>query len=357
MPDIIQEYNIGEFRGSFPDVPISAGVNLDELKELDANPFYVTLPIVPEVGAISKNGLLYDEALVNSVEKQINDKRPGGIFGHLKDEERNTAYPIPSGMWVGAKRVGQALWAKCYVPPGVTRDHMRTLKAIGGSISTSIYGKGDFEKVKDGVRRLTNFNLESLDFAPPERAALGYGSTLMVTSEFENNEDNNNMTREELLAGLTANDVPASVREQIAQGAQASRVTELTTQLSDRDVLIAELQRTVAEQRVREFDAALDTRIAELINWPIKGDEAKKKLDSFKRTLRSRIIAEFGDKREASRIAEVVATVWAELQPLAETVRDALAGPSAIVASRVRGAPKFEVTQETMNAARALFSF
>src|SRR5688500_12195291 len=109
--DVIREYSVGAFRGNYPDLPIDQSIT-DGIKELDANPFYAVLPIVPEVGAISANGTLYDEELVRSIEKQINEDRPGGIFGHLKDEERNTSYPLPSGMWVGARREGNTLWGK-----------------------------------------------------------------------------------------------------------------------------------------------------------------------------------------------------------------------------------------------------
>src|SRR5258706_6558420 len=114
MPVEIREYTIGEFRGTFPDVPIASGVNMADIKELDADPFFVTLPIIPEIGAVSGNGLLYDEALVSSVVRQINEKRPGGIFGHIKKDESETAFPEPSGNWLGAKRDGNTLWGKCY---------------------------------------------------------------------------------------------------------------------------------------------------------------------------------------------------------------------------------------------------
>lgn len=366
MPDAIQEYVVSEFRGNFPDIPVAPGVDLAELRSLDADPFFVTLPIVPRVGAVSKNGLLYDEALVSSVERQINTKRPGGIFGHLKDEDRGTAYPIPEGMWVGAKRDGDQLWAKAYIPPGAARDHIRRLKAVGGQISTSIYGKGKYEATETkGVRRLLDFDLESLDFAPPQRAALGHGAVPNVTSEFE--KEGPTMDRNQIIAELTAADIPATIREQIVRDAQAQSntaqtISELRTQVSDRDAMVAELQTTVAEFRRREFDGAIDARVAELTNWKITGDAAKAKLDSFRRTLRSRIVSELGTapggSPDADKIKTVIETVWADLQPLAETVRDALAGPPAIVGSKVRTAqPEFTDTPEARAKARAILGF
>lgn len=339
--EFVREYAIGEFRGSFPDVPIADGVNMDELRALDPDPLFLTLPVVPKVGAVSKNGLLYDEALVNSIETQINTKRPGGRFGHLREEDRDTAYPIPEGMWLGAMRQGETLWAKAYVH-GAAKEHVKRLKAVGGSIATSIYGKGQYEATgQKGVRRLTNFDLESLDFAPPERAALGYAAAPIVTSEMETPMDRN-----QLISELTVDDIPARLRDAL--------VAEFRTQVSDRDTLIAELQTSVAEFRRREFDLAVDARVAELTAWQVTGDEAKKKLDSFRRTLKSRIVSELGEQRDAAKIATVVETIWADLQPLAETVRDALAGPPAIVAGKVvTKREKFEDTPEARAKARA----
>jgi len=354
----VLEYSIGEFRGNFPDVPIAAGVNLAELKALDADPMYITLPIVPNIGAVSKNGLLYDEALVKSIETQINSKRPGGRFGHLSDTERDTAFPVPDGMWLGALREGNTLWAKALISPGAAKDRIKMLKAVGGKIATSIYGKGQYEPTETkGVRRLVNFDLESLDFAPPERAALGYAAAPNVTSEFE--QEGPDMDRNQIIAELTAADIPATIREQIIRDAQAQSntaqtISELRTQVSDRDVMVTELQTTVAEFRRREFDGAIDQRVTELTNWKITGDAAKAKLDSFRRTLRSRIVSELGSERDTDKIKTVIETVWADLQPLAETVRDALAGPPALVSSKVREQPKFEDTPEARAKARAI---
>lgn len=349
MDNLIREYSVGEFRGNYPDVPIAEGVNLEELKETDATPFFVTLPVVPEVGAISKNGLLYDDALVSSIEKQINDKKPGGIFGHLKDEERSTAFPLPSGMWVGARREGNTLWAKAYIPPGEARSYIRQLKAVGGQIATSIYGdSGGWEKVKDGVKRPKNFKLESLDFAPPERAALGVGSTPIVTSELEqpNPGKDDDMERSQFLAELRADDVPQTVREQILSGLKAT-VTELETKN-------AALELAVNEFRQKQFEAAIDAKVSELTNWQVKGDEATKRLAKFRQTLRTHLLTAIGNERDTGKVAELINGAWEDLKPLAETVRDALAGPAAIVNGKTRSGSSEQWRDDLANKAGEL---
>lgn len=357
MPDTIREYSIGQFRGNFPDVPIATGVNMDELRELDADPMFVTLPVIPEVGATSRNGLLYDEALAISITKQINDNKPGGIFGHLKDEDRDSAFPIPDGQWVGASRDGKTVWGKAYIPPGAARDHIRRLKAVGGSIATSIYGKGAYEAVSDGVRRLKDFTLESVDFAPPERAALGYAASPHVTRELETSEEQNEMG-ETIVAEITAKDVPAPVKEQIIadwqKGSETQeRISELETQIADRDTVIETLQTRLAEMQAQEFDSALNGKVAELVNWQAKSDEAKGKVEAFQRMVKEQILTRVGDERTADKVAEVADEVWSDLKPLAETVRDALAGPAAVVPSRVRSNGAIEDTHEARLQARA----
>lgn len=134
------------------------------------------------------------------------------------------------------------------------------------------------------------------------------------------------MNKDQIIAELTVGDIPTAIREQI--------VAEFRTQVQDRDAMIKELQTTVAEFRRQQFDGAIDAKVVELTNWTVTGDAAKAKLDAFRRTLRSRLVAELAG--DASKLATVVETVWADLQPLAETVRDALAGPPAVVSSKVR---------------------
>lgn len=361
MPDemtVVQEYSVGGFRGNFPDFPIEQSV-ADGIKELDANPFYAVLPIVPEVGAISNNGLLYDEELVNSIAKQVNENKPGGIFGHLKDEDRNTSYPLPAGTWVGAMREGNTLWGKVYCPPGPGREHIRTLKAVGGQIATSIYGKGKFEKVRDGVKRLTNFKLESLDFAPPARAALGYGAVPHVIAQMDSEQEPIMADKAQVIAELRNARVTPQ-RGWQPNGTQDD-VSEMQNALAERDDRITVLETTVGEFRRREFERAVDAVVAEMTDWPVReaaadsnGKTPKDKLAALRAMFRRAVIDKMGDEQDGARVAEIAAAAWEEIKPIAEMVRDALAGPAAIVGGRVRedgGHKKLEDTPANREAA------
>lgn len=142
------------------------------------------------------------------------------------------------------------------------------------------------------------------------------------------------MNKDQVIAELTVGDIPTAIREQI--------VAEFRTQVQDRDAMIAELQTTVAEFRRQQFDNAVNAKVVELTAWNVTGDAARTKLEAFRRTLRSRLVTELAPSASSgaalvAELAEAAETVWADLQPLAETVRDALAGPPALVGGKGRG--------------------
>ncbi len=369
----VQEVTTGRFRGNFPSVPTAEGVDMEALRGLDDDPFFVTLPIVPKVGTVSGNGILYDNELLDTIGEQINTKRPSANFGHLTKEQRDTGFQNPVAFWVGAKRVDDTLWGKAYVLPGEDRVYMERLKALNGQISTSIHGSGKHTRAGKGNTRLTSFSLDYLDFAHPSRAALGGGSTPAITSETMDGEDNSasagnsegttTMDKKELIAELTVADVPATLRDAIVQEAgeqagQEALVAELRQEISDRDAQLVVAATAVSEYRERDFAAKLDTTVSELIDWEVTGEDATLKLDALRRTLRSRIVGELVDKREDADIKEAAETAWAELKPIAELVRDALAGPSAIVGSAQSNGQRQKLvdTPETRAEARAAFS-
>jgi hypothetical protein len=98
----------------------------------------------------------------------------------------------------------------------------------------------------------------------------------------------------------------------------------------------------------------LDAQIAELVNWTVSGDEATKKVKNFKDMLRRQIVAQLGDEEQVERIAEVAQAVWSELEPIAEAVRDTLAGPPAVVGGRGRAGDtrKLDLSPENVDRIR-----
>ena len=357
--EMVRDYIVGEFRGDFPTIPVDGRVDVTALTKGDEDPFFVTLPIA-RVGETSANGLLYDEELVTALQQQVVGR--GGTMGHLKPEERDTAFPVEDVDWVGVQRVGDTAWAKGYVPPGEAREYIRRLMARKGQLATSIYGPFEQrEPLQGGGWRAKGFRLEQLDLAPADRAALKLGGQFAVTAQMQTEpeieEENDMGTKEEWIAELTAGDIPQTVREQIVQEWQAqsdtqNQIAELTKERDAAKTQAAELQTQVEQYLVREFDARLDARVAELIDWQVKGEDAQAKLDSLKGQLKARILAEMGADRTVERITEIGDKVWAELKPLAEMVRDALAGPHAVISGKVRNSRQIEDTPEARRRAR-----
>lgn len=359
--EMIRDYIIGEFRGNYPTIAPDPSVDLAALTSGDDAPFYVTLP-VGEVGKISQNGLHYDEALVSAIQEQIVGR--GGIMGHIKAEERDTAFPIEAADWIGTVRQGDTLWGKAYIPPGAAREYIRRLKARGGQLATSIYGPyGEKETLPDGTHRIRGLRLESLDLAPADRAALKLGGQFAVTAQMEQSntdseDDNMELTKEKVLAELTVEDIPEALRKVIAKEIAATtdtekQLTELKQQIADKDQIIGTLQTDLAAKRVQEFDAVLDAKVAELVDWQVEGDDAKGKVEAFRRTVRTRILAELGEEQDAEKLADAVKVAWDDMQPLAEMIRDALAGPPARVSGKVRDSHKIEDSPEARARARA----
>ncbi len=165
-------------------------------------------------------------------------------------------------------------------------------------------------------------------------------------------------TKDEILAELTLADIPKALRDEITREAAATadteqRLAELEQQIADKDEIIGTLQGQLENKQAAEFEAALDTQVAELIDWQVDGDEAKGKVAAFQRTVRTRILSELGDDRDAEKLEAAVKAAWAEMQPLAEIIRDALAGPPARVSGKVRDRHKIDDSPEARARARA----
>jgi hypothetical protein len=284
----------------------------------------------------------------------------GGILGHIKDEDRDTAFPIEDADWVGAKREGSTLWGKAYIPPGAAREFIRRLKARGGQLATSIYGPYKEKKSLDNGRwQAIGLKLESLDLAPADRAALKLGGGFTVTAQMTTEIDKeNDMTRDEVLAELTAKDIPASLREAIisehtANNKQSQQLAELQQQLSDQRTLNETLQAQVKDNQVKEFATAVDGVVAEYVKLEAKSEQGKERVEALRRMYRARLVSELGDDRE--KLAEQAKALWeSEFQVIAETIRDSLAGPAAIVGQRSNGSKNLEDTAENRARARAI---
>lgn len=321
---VLSEFRQHEFKGQYPDVPTYEHVDIDLLTKGDDAPFYVTLPIA-RVGETSANGLVYDEELVSEIEAQL--PGAGGIRGHNFDKTR---FPTETHDVVGHTRVGETLWAKIYVPPGQDREELRRRKARGGKIGTSIFGPYDKrEPLGGGKWRARGLKLESLDFGPITRTALNLGGAFAVVSEYEDDETTGEdaMDRDTIIAELTVNDIPQTLRDTIIaeyarQQEEAGTVAELTAERDDLKHVVAELTGKVNEYARRDFVHTLDGQIAEMV-----------KVDVLRPVVKRAVLTELGDNMDAEKAGQVLAEYLDtdEYKQLAQAMAAELSGPRAIV--------------------------
>ena len=361
---------VSEFSGPIPKVPAAPGVDVAQLLKDDKDPFFVTLPVA-RAGAVSKNGLQHDDDLVNSVIEQINSRGVFGITGHIKEGERDTAYPIPTVYWIGAMRVGKDAVAKGYIPPiagAEMREHFRVLKATGGEAATSLYGTAVREM--EGARKkwhAKDLNLEQIDLAPYKRAALPMGDWSITaemeqeTTEQEADKMADKPTRIEEISQELRNEVIAEFKkeQEYEQAIQAvGRVAELETTNGELVTRVAELETTakelteqneqmkaqVAEHQRAAFGVTIDRLISEQV-----------KLESLRPVVKRLLVAELAEDTEEAAIASLKELLENEdFRALAQAAIVVEMGPGL---SAFTGNGKDSPTPEDMAAARAQRGF
>ena len=269
---------VWELRGNFPDVPITEGVDYESLIAGDDDPVFLTLPI-GKVNALSGNGRFYDEEFVVELERQTRETRPIGLMGHLKEEDRATAFPDEAIHWVGVRRVGEFLWGKGYVPSGPARDRIRRYKATGKKIATSIdaLAKGVYDDTLKAYRMLADsMRLNQIDIAPADRAGIpALAAVPILTTEMNGDEppQEKRMDKYQVIRELTAEDaklLPEPVQEAVKSTVQPAPEVRLVTELrqalgvdekADITAVITEMKTAQETQR----KTAVSGRIKELV--------------------------------------------------------------------------------------------
>jgi len=286
---------IFEFRGQYPTVPITEGVDYEALIAGDDEPLFVTMPI-GKAGSTSGNKRHYDEEFIQELEKQVLQRIPIGIMGHLNDEERKTKFPDEGVFWVGAVRENDLLWGKGYIPPGPIRDRVKRYKNTGKSLATSIDAKASGQWDADlGAMKMdgASLDLHQIDFAPADRAGISALAVVPhLSREMEdgtNDEDNDNnggentMDKLDVLKELTAEDVqhlPTVVREAILGTVEAPKEISLvkeireTLELADDADVNARIVEILTE-KTEQLKAQISVKITELVDEGIKLDSAK----------------------------------------------------------------------------------
>lgn len=276
---------IFEFRGSYPTVPITEGVIYEDLIAGDDDPMFVTMPI-GKSGSTSANNRHYDEGFITELEKQVLQKRPVGLMGHLKDEERSTAFPDEAVHWVGAVRERDLLWGKGYVPPGPVRDRVRRYMASGRPLATSIDAKasGTWSKeqgamVMDGK----TLDLNQIDFAPADRVGISDLSVVPHISKEMGEGGENEMDKLQIIKELSAEDVKflpevvkSTILEAVEVPVEVKQLKEIREALDlGEDADVAERIKEIVTKQSEQHKASIDAKITELVDAGVKLAAAK----------------------------------------------------------------------------------
>lgn len=291
------------FQGDYPqDIRTFDDVDTAMLTEGDAQPFYVMLPVGLR-DSKSGNGIFYDEAFALALMQQVTAKRPPGNMGHTPDDKRDTEYRVGEMDWVGVKLVQEYVWGKAYIPPGEVRDFTRRRRALKAQMATSIYGTTSELIWDDAVEAFRipnpaeNFELEKIDFAPPERAGVqALRAVPIVTAEMAGatepdeqpvaetgTESEDDMDKLEVIKAMTADDaplLPPVVREVIlAEHPHVRLVAEMREALGleDNGDSLAAIKALVAE-RDEDRKTAVEAKIAELAETKVKVSEKARAL-------------------------------------------------------------------------------
>lgn len=282
--------SVTSLQGKFPTVPIFSDVDYEGLIAEDTRtgtqPMFVTLPI-GKAGVTSRNKRHYDDEFVTELLRQTLANKPVGLFGHLSDAERATAFPAEAVHWVGAIRDGDTLWGKGYIPSGPVRDRLARYKASGKQIATSIdaFAEGTWDETLKAHRMSAkSLRLNQIDIAPADRAGIPDLATVpMLTTEMESGQEKDieqepEMDKLQVINEMTADDarlLPEPVRAAIVATVptppEVAQVQELRQALGvDDKADLAKLVTEMRETQEKQRRAEIANRITELATEGIK---------------------------------------------------------------------------------------
>lgn len=315
----IREFFTSPFSAVQPAVPTAACVNLPALTDGDPEPVFVTLAVA-ELDRVSRNGLLYDDALLDNLAQTVPGK--WGIFGHIPEREADSAFPKPEVYWVGALREGPLVWAKGYVPPGPARDAVKRLTAAGSGIATSIYGLGRTEQVTERAYRLVEFQLQQLDFAPADRAALQLENKPVLTKEFDMSDTPDQIHADRQTPRIAELE---ALQQQIAE--RQARIAELEARVEEMRARAEQAEQQVAELRAQIWERTVRDFVTQKLNLPVRTDEAQRQLGVL-----TEMLCEALKNEQPDNLENAYQHLWrTRFQVLAEAVIRSAMGPNAVV--------------------------
>lgn len=159
---------MGGLRGKdYPDISVPDDVDVAGLMEIfGEKPVFVILPI-GQINAQSRNNRIYTENAMYSLVRQVNELRPEGMRGHLRDEELSTRYDNPEIRWLRAEVHGDMVYGLAVALTKASRDYYRTAMKTNAQVGTSLFAWATM----DG-ENVVDLDLISIDMADPRRVGI-----------------------------------------------------------------------------------------------------------------------------------------------------------------------------------------
>ena len=266
IPNGVVQEMVKSFADGDIQVPLSTGVDLDQLLQGDDDPMFVTIDALSDTISGNKRRWTSDE--LHRIAEQVMKNKPDGYQGHLKPEERSSKAPDAVTMWLGAKVANyqgrNRLFIKGYMLPKASqfKDYLRKAAAAGKNVAVSVYGQA-MEAWNESLKafEVSNFSLESIDWARPGAEGVPNSGFFRVAAEM-NGEDE--VDKIEILQATTVSEMteynPTLVQElrDAAQAEPLAVITEMTEALGITDS--KEILATITEMKSNR--EALLTQVA-----------------------------------------------------------------------------------------------
>jgi len=280
---------------SVEEVPASAAIDVQALKEGDSEP----LEVVVEIPAgRSKRGWLYTPQALKRIVDVVMEQGLPGFLGHQKPEDVDHQFPQPVTHWVGGKMVGDKAYIRGVVDPAA-KDLKRWIKSRAVR-TVSIYGIPKLEHVR-GETRVVDFQPLSIDWTPLGRA--GMDTRVVAVGEMDTiiTKGGDKMGIKEALevikqavidGSVTAKNIVGEIGISTAEILEAAGITdydrtkkivgEIAQVLNvEADKVIDEVKKLkeVADKYVKlEHEQRVDKVIGEMVQ---EGEEARKVIRRF----------------------------------------------------------------------------
>jgi len=181
------------------DIPLAAGVDVDELKAADNDP----LEVVVEIPATkSKRGWNYTKESLKDIVDYTKANTLNGFLGHQKAEDVSTQFVPPVTHWIGAEMRGDKAYFRGLIDADATnlKRWVRTKRIQ----EVSIFGYPKLKKAGSGEMDVVGYDPLSIDWTPLHRPGM---PTSIIGMEMEDKNKgkeggNEDMTFEELMSKL-----------------------------------------------------------------------------------------------------------------------------------------------------------